>query len=42
MLQYPLVKKLIEKVVYGFGFGFGIGLSVKCLDYDKKRSGFIN
>ena len=42
MLSKPMFKKLLEKIVYGFGFGFGIGLSVKCLDYDKKRGGFIN
>ena len=41
MIQ-PIVKKLLEKVIYGFGFGFGIGLSVKCLDYNKKHTGFIN
>ena len=42
MLSNPMFKKFLEKIVYGFGFGFGIGLSVKCLDYDKKRGGFIN
>jgi len=38
----PIIKKGIEKIVYGFGFGFGMGVSFKLIpvsrdNYPKDR-----
>ena len=42
IIMLPIIKKGIEKIVYGFGFGLGMGLSFKLIpisrdNYPKNR-----